>query len=270
MAGTKKGPWVAGTVVVAAAMAAGGWFGVISPTLDEATEVRDQAASQRDQNDLLQLQVAKLEADFAKLDEYKAQLATARSQIPATADLSSYLRQIDERAAADGVTITALAPGVPEIVTLATPAAGDTAATQPAAGDAGTPEPTPTETASPDATVEDPSDTATAAPTPTLDLGGLVAVPMSVTVVGSYPSAAQFLDDLQHATQRLLLVTSVTATALEESEATATRPATAPGDVELVVTGYTYVLPDADPLTAAGILDEGSLPSGTGRNPLLP
>ncbi|MEN1973976.1 hypothetical protein [Cellulomonas olei] len=265
MAGTSRGPWAAGAVVVAAGLGAAAWFGLISPTLSEAADVRDQAQSQRDQNDLLQLKVAKLESDFAKLDDYRDQLEAARAQIPQTADLSTYLRQLSDRAVTDGVTITALSPGVPVVVTLATPTDG--AAAAPAA----TAEPS-AEPSAPSEGSEAPADPdASSTPAPAAqDLGGLVAVPVSVTVVGAYPAALQYLDDLQHATQRLLLVSGVTATALEESPATASRPATAAGDVELVVTGYTYVLPDPDPLTQAGIVDEGPLPAGSGRNPLQP
>ena len=270
MARTAKAPWVAGTVVLAAAFGAGAWFGLISPTLSDATDVRDQAQTQRDQNDLLQLKVAKLEADFAKLDDYRDQLDAARAQIPQTADLSTYLRQLSDRAVTDGVTITALSPGVPVVVTLATPAGGTAAGgSDPAATAEPSAEPSTATEGSQESA--DPADPGASAPAPAAqDAGGLVAVPISVTVVGAYPAAVQYLDDLQHVTQRLLLVTGVTATALEEAPATANRPATAAGDVELVVTGYTYVLPDPDPLTQAGIVDEGPLPAGSGRNPLQP
>ncbi|KQY25104.1 hypothetical protein ASD16_06595 [Cellulomonas sp. Root485] len=267
MAGAKKSTWVGGTVFIGLVIAAATWFLAISPTMSAAAELRDQAAQTTAQNDMLEVQVAKLKADFEKLPEYQAQLAALQQQIPTSAMLSDYLRQIDQIATAHAVTVTTIAPSSPLTVVVAAPVAV-----------AATPEPE--ATASPEATegadaAEGAAEGTEAAPAPAPVSGapvGFTSIPFAITVVGSYDNTNAFLYDLQNVT-RLFLVSGFTGTAQEEAAATGGKPATVVGDQELVINGFTYVLPDAfgipapvDPNAAPPALP-GAVP---GKNPLVP
>src|SRR5450756_3112593 len=59
----------------------------------------------------------------AASDVYKrqAELATLQTQIPTDAQLSNYLRTVDELATAAGVFVLEVNPGTPQIVTIPTP-----------------------------------------------------------------------------------------------------------------------------------------------------
>ncbi|AEE46124.1 hypothetical protein [Cellulomonas fimi] len=262
MSGAKKSTWIGGTVFVALVLAAAAWFFAISPTLAAAAEVRDEVEQTNTFNDLLEMRVAKLAADFEKLPEYRAQLESIRTQIPADAELAAYVRELDAIATAHSVTITAVSPGTPELVTVVVQ--------QPAA-----PEPTTTEGEEPTGTdaeqaAEAGAGTTTAAPaTPP----SFTAIPFSITVLGTYDNVLAFVADLQAGTPRLMYVGGLLGTSQKAAEAGGGKPATADGDLELVITGQTYVLPDA--LAAAQPVDPAApvpaLPGAVpGKNPLVP
>lgn len=264
MAGAKKSTWVGGTVFVGVVIAAASWFLAISPTMSAAAELRDQAEVTREQNTILEMKVAKLKADFEKLPEYKAQLAALQQQIPTSAMLSDYLRQLEQIAVSHGVTITTLTPSTPQMVVVAAPVA---------------PAPVPEETAAAEGeSTEDAETAATEGEVPPATPAGgapagLTAIPFAITVVGTYDNTNAFLYDLQNVTTRLFLVSGFTGTSQEEAQASGGKPATAVGDQELAITGFTYVLPDAlgvpapvDPNAAPPVLP-GAVP---GKNPLVP
>lgn len=123
MGGAKKNTWVAGTVVVALLIVVAAWFLAISPALTSADEVRAQAEQTRQENELLELKIAQLKADFDKLPEYKAELAGLQTQIPTSAAMSEYLREVDQIAGTHSVTVTDITPSIPTAVTLAASAA---------------------------------------------------------------------------------------------------------------------------------------------------
>lgn len=259
MGNAKKSTWIGGTLVLALLLVAASWFLAISPVLASTSEVRDQTAQTEAQNIQLGKQVTQLKADFEKLPEYKAELAALQVKIPTDAMLTDYLRQLDTIAVAHAVTLTSIAPNVPQAVVPATP---ETPA----------PEPSPSTTES--TTAE--TDTTAAAPKPPAAPAvpaGFTAIQFSITVLGTYDNTQAFLADLQNATPRLFLVSGITGTGQDVADASGGKPATAVGDQELVITGFTYVLPDAlgvpapvDPNAAPPALP-GAVP---GKNPLVP
>ena len=94
-----------------------------------------------------------------------------------------------------------------------------------------------------------------------------------MTAVGTYDATSAFLSDLQNGTQRLFLVSSLQGTSQDDAEASGGKPATGVGDLEVIVTGYLYVLPDS--LGTAAVTDPGApaptLPGAVpGKNPLVP
>ncbi len=256
MGGAKKSTWIGGTVFIGLVIAAAAWFFAISPTMAAASEIRAEAENTRQQNELLELRVTQLKADFERLPEFKAELASIQQQIPTDAMLSEYLRQLDAIAVAHSVTLTAVTPSIPQSVVLAVPAV-----TAPVA------EPTEPGEESAEVAAEPVAPAGANGPT------GFTAIPLSVTALGTYDNTIAFLHDLQNSTQRLFLVTGFVGTAQSQQDASSGRPATAVGDQELVITGYTYALPDA--LAVPAVADPAAVPPALpgavpGKNPLVP
>lgn len=266
MGSSKLSTWVAGAVVGALLIVAGGWLLLISPVLTTASETREAAVSTQDSNAMLQVKIKRLAAQFEELDVYKGELAALRLQVPTTGELASYLRQIDAVAAQHSVTITAVLPGtgaelVVDPATVAVASGGEVAelaaAPQPAAESA-------------DAEGEGEGETVTDAPATTgaTAPAGLVAVPISITAMGTYDDMAAFLADIQGATERLFLITTITGSRLDDTVAAGGRPATTLGDMELNISGLVFVLP---PTVTAPAEDPGALPAPIpGKNPLVP
>lgn len=261
MGGAKKSTWIGGTVFIALVIVAAAWFLAISPTMSAASEIRAEAENTRTQNDLYELRVAQLKADFEKLPEYKAELASIQQQVPPDAMLSEYLRQLDAIAVAHSVSLTAVTPSLPLSVVLAVPAVV-------------APAPAPTEEAA-EGTGESTGEVP-AAPVPAPGANGptgFTAIPFSITALGTYDNTLAFLNDLQNSTQRLFLVTGFVGTAQKQQDAGSGKPATAVGDQELVITGYTYALPDG--LAVPEVVDPAAVPPALpgavpGKNPLVP
>lgn len=261
MGGAKKSTWVGGTAFLAVVILALAWFLAINPTLAAASDLRSQAEATTASNEMLELQVTKLKADFEKLPEYQAELAGLQVQIPTDAQLSAYLRQLDAIAVAHTVTLTTVAPSVPTTVVLAAPVAPVAVAPAPTDGTAPAPE------AGTDPAAVPPAPVAATAP------AGLASIAFTITALGTYDNVLAFTSDLQNATPRLFLVTSLNGTSQKDQPASGGRPETKEGDLELVIGGLVYVLPDAlgvpetvDPNAAPPVLP-GVVP---GKNPLVP
>ncbi|CAL8977553.1 hypothetical protein CELL_02597 [Cellulomonas sp. T2.31MG-18] len=268
MAGAKKGTWIGATVVGAVAIVVASWFLAINPALGAAADVRAQTVQTKQANDALALKVAKLRADFAKLADYKKQLAAIQVQVPTTAQLSDYLRQLDTIAAARSVTITAVAPGTPQAV-VAKAAVAPVAPPTTASATAG-PTPAATPAATPVAAPATGTGNAAAAAASAVP-DGFSSIPLSVTVIGSYDNTLAFLSDLQTATPRLYLVSGFTATGQQDAAAAGGKPKTVVGDQQLVITGFLYALPDTTAVPAPSASATPALPSAVGgKNPLVP
>lgn len=225
MASSKAAPWVLGTAFVGVLILGIAWMLAISPQMQLVSTARADAEAARSQNVVLTQRLAVLREQAADLDTYKADLAAIRLQIPAEDGLPALLREIDATAAANSVFIVAITPGeavpfVSAVPTVVEPAV-DVAAAEGQANGGG-------ETVAP--TVPEPSGPQ-----------GLVAVPIEITVLGTYDNTAGFMARVQEQLQRLLLVTDFTVTVQKASLASGGRPATAFGDAELRIRGFVYV-----------------------------
>ena len=258
MPNAKASGWVGGTAIVAVVILIASWFLVISPKLSAAQEDRAQTETVKQHNDVLSTQLATLKKQAAALETTRSDLAALRKQIPTSAQLTDYLRKLSDLATTHTVVITSLMPGV------ALPFVAAAAA-------AAAPKPTPTATAAAAAPAA-PTDTPTVTtPAAAGGVPGLAAIPVSIIVVGTYPNVLAFLSDVQSTTDRLFLVTGLTATAQQKVAASGGRPPTAAGDLELKVDGLAYVLQDlrgVDPVTPPVT---GSLPvPDPAKNPYVP
>lgn len=237
MGSTKKSTWIGGTAVLAVAIFALAWFVLIAPVVDETATAAADTQAAEDRNVALTTQLDRLKQQYSELDAYKAELATIEKQIPATGATSDFVREIDALAVETGAAVVALSVDTPADVVPAAPTA--VAASESESADAGS-----------EATSGEDDGTTAAAPSgPSAPqpIQGFVAVPVTVTALGNPVSVLNFLGGLQERSDRLFLVTGLTGTGQDQAEASGGRPATAEGDLELVVTGYVYVLKDLAP-----------------------
>ncbi|MGW6130585.1 hypothetical protein ACWFNE_11220 [Cellulomonas sp. NPDC055163] len=253
--------WVGGSVFAAVLALAGGWTLGVSPQLDAAEEAQLQQVTVEDQNIVLQRDLVELEAQFANLDQYRADLAALEAQIPPTAELSEYLRQVSTVVDSTGAFLVSVKPGEPvtvaEAVAAAASSSGAVAApAAPAEGEASEGG----ETAAP---AEDPATAGAPAPSTTsvapVDpvITGFTAIPIDISLLGSVQNVTNALNQLQTGTTRLMLVTGISGSGTDAKEASEGKPATNLGDLELTLSGYLWVVqPPAAPAT-----DDGTSPA---------
>ncbi|MBD3777756.1 MAG: hypothetical protein IE923_00625 [Micrococcales bacterium] len=253
--------WVGGTALLAVLVLVAAWFLLIDPVMAQAADDTTQAESQRQQNDLLELEIAKLKEQATHLEEYKAELADLRLQMPVTGDGASISRELQSLAEAAGVTITSVAPSQPQPFVAAAPAVSDSAT----ADDTGA-----TDGSTAAATDDPASDGAASDTTTSTTVSGFYTIPISVGSIGSYESTVAFLKALQTEASRLYLVSTINAVTQDASGASGGRPATNAGDIELSLSGYAFVLTDGA-LPVDPDADAGDLPvPGSQANPFAP
>jgi len=249
---------VIGTAVLAVVILAGSWFLLISPVLAEASDTDQQAEQVEVANTQHEARIAVLAEQHADIETYRAELATLRSSIPADESLAPYLRELQALGEAHGVTLSTMAPTTAQAFT-PVPVMTDVpvveTATEPA-------------DAAPADAAADPVDAVATVP---VVPEGMAYVAVSLTAVGGYDAVRSYVDALQRGTQRLMLVQSVSGSSQEDAEAAGGRPATAVGDLEVTISGYLFVVPDA--VTPAPAVEETPTPlqgAVPGKNPLVP
>ncbi|NHT16219.1 hypothetical protein [Cellulomonas sp. IC4_254] len=265
MQDSKRTTWVAGTVLLAVAILALAWFVFVAPVVEETSTVASDTQVAQDRNAALTNQLDTLKDQFANLQASKDELAVIAAQLPATANTSAFLRTVENLKNAAGTNVVDVQFGVPEDVIPAAAVADGTAAAAPATE--GTTEGGDTAAeGSADASTDTSTDTAAADPAAAAApvIPGFVAIPVSVTALGNPVGVLTFLDALQQQSDRLMLVTNLQGTGQAEEEQSGGRPATAEGDLELVISGYIYVLKDTTtPATGDGTAPETpALPEG--------
>lgn len=170
--------WVLGTVVLSIALLALGWFIGVSPRLDEISAAIAQKIGVDQQNQITSAKIAQLKADYQNLDAVSAQLDQLRLSIPASADYTGFLQELNSIAGKNSTKLTSFVPSAPTLVT--------TDGSAPAATDG----------------------SATGTATTALADGALVSIPLSLSATGSSADLLDFVGDLQSA-KRLVLTTSL-------------------------------------------------------------
>jgi Tfp pilus assembly protein PilO len=256
----RSAPWVIAATFGSLVILALGWFLAISPTLSAAADSRTQAEDESSRNSVLQLQITKLAQQFTHLDEYKANLAALREQIPEQSDLTSINAGMSALASSSGVTITSVNPTTPVAFSVAQ-SAGTTA------------KPATTDSAGSTAAGTTGAAGATAGTTTSTVPKGFYAVPLSITIVGTYDQATAFLSSFQTGPGRIFLATAINAVGQQPGGAAGGRPALAAGDLELTITGYAYVMVPsvAAPAATTPPSTAPTLPTPSGqKNPFQP
>ncbi|MBB2921860.1 hypothetical protein [Cellulomonas cellasea] len=261
-----KTTWVGGTAFAAVLALAGGWTLGVSPQIDAADEAELQKVSVDAQNATLEVKLAELKAQYENLEQYRAELAALEVQIPRTAQLSDYLRQVSAIAEASGAFVVSVKPGPPVAISDAAaagaapaPAAESADASAPAEGG---------EAAEPTSDAEG----TTAQPVPPavsgLNVPGFVAVPVDITLLGSVEKVTTALAQLQTGSTRLFLVTAITGAGTDAKEASEGKPATNRGDIEMTISGYVYVVESLDAPVEDEATEAPALPPADLTKPL--
>lgn len=231
--------WLIGSVLLMAAVVAGGWFLAVQPQLAAAQAANDQRASVEALNATHEAALIKLEKDFANIGALKKELAPLDASIPTDTELPAFLKQLDDltgqtQVRLDSVTMSDPQPYTPVIPVEAPAVEGaDAAATQPegevapAAPEAGAPPVT--------------NSLITAA--------NFAAISVQIKVTGGYDSVLAFVSGLQSGT-RLYMATGLTTSAETDT----------PGFVSATVSGLIYVLVPSN-ATAPGTVAPDALGS---------
>lgn len=180
---TKMRQWSVLTVVAVIIVFAAGWFLLVKPQKSKASDLRSQATTQQQANAVLQSQIAALQAEEKSLPQQQAALRKFSTQVPDNAAEPTIIRQLSAAAAGSGVNLVSMTPGT------ATPVISAVATT-----------PSTTDTTAPA-----PGSTSLTAPTATA--GGLMQLPISIGITGTFPNVESFFQSLE-TLPRALLVSS--------------------------------------------------------------
>ena len=193
--------WVALTVVGCLAIVAGGWFLLVSPKRQHATELRQAAAIQVDANNALETQLVQLKAQARDLPKEQAKLAAVAARIPDSRAMPALIRALNKAAKSSGVELVSVSPSSTTLVaaaSLATVPVAVPAAASPARPAAAPPAGT--------------SGAAVAAPAAAAASGSaagqLASIGVTLNVVGGFFQIEQFVSALE-SLQRSMRLTNV-------------------------------------------------------------
>lgn len=227
-------------VVAMVVVALAGFFLGVQPHLAQAASDRTDQVSVDATNRTTAAELARLKDRAKSLPAMKAELAELTTSVPSSANMSSFYGAVDSVAARAGVKVSAITTS--DAVAYTAPVAASTAAgtedssasATDEATDEATPEPTAASTGAATAPVTDPA----------ISAANFSAIPVSVSVDGSFDQALSFVGGMQDGA-RLFLVTTVSSSISQDS----TDPAAAAATT-WTFGGYVYVLA-ADSDTAA-------------------
>lgn len=223
-------------VVAMVVVALAGFFLGVQPHLAQAASDRTDQVSVDATNRTTAAELARLKDRAKSLPAMKAELAELTTSVPSSANMSSFYGAVDGVAARAGVKVSAITTS--DALAYTAPVAASTAvgtedSSASAPGEA-TPEPTAASTGAATAPVTDPA----------ISAANFSAIPVSVSVDGSFDQALSFVGGMQDGA-RLFLVTTVSSSISQDS----TDPAAAAATT-WTFGGYVYVLTaDSDTAT---------------------
>ncbi|WP_104193436.1 type 4a pilus biogenesis protein PilO [Cryobacterium sp. Y82] len=191
--------WLVGAMLVIALVVLAGFTLGISPKLEEVSATRATRTAALAQNEVYELQLAALQRQFDGLETVQDELAVLRAAIPGGAALPAFIGQLDAIAGRTSVTVTEFssADAMPYL-----PVVPDTTVPDTTAPDSTAPDST-----APDSTAPGTDGAGSAAPSQLVTAENFIAVPVTISVAGSFDAVLEFLDGVQNA-QRLMTVTS--------------------------------------------------------------
>jgi Tfp pilus assembly protein PilO len=176
---TKMRQWSIVTAVAVIIVLAAGWFLLVKPQNSKASELHSQAATQQQENAVLQSQIAQLQSEEKSLPRQQAALRKFSTQVPDNAAEPTVIRQLSAAANGAGVDLLSLTPGTPAAV----------------ASSATTPSTTDTTAAA----------TGSTSLTPSTTSGGLMQLPISIGITGTFPNVESFFQSLETLPRALMV-----------------------------------------------------------------
>ncbi|MDQ1588756.1 MAG: hypothetical protein QOJ77_1921 [Microbacteriaceae bacterium] len=225
--------WLIGLVAVMVAVAALGWVLGIQPQLAAVADADQQRATVQAQNAENEAVLAKLKKDYSSIGELKQQLVSLRQSVPASAEMSTFVTELDALAGAHQVTVKSIS--VSDAMPYTPPAA-------PAAAPTSTASPSPTAAPAPVAAAPTAPTAPPAVTNSKITAANFIAIPIQLSLSGTYSNVLDFVNGLQMG-PRLFLVTTLSTTASSGTTAGA-------GAVDSSVGGFVYVVLDANAAAA--------------------
>ena len=219
--------WVVGAVVVMVGLVAGGWLIGIQPQLSAVASANQNRVSVESQNAKNQLLLSKLKKDFEGIADLKKQLDILRAAVPAGADISTFVSELNGLASSHKITVKSIS------VSDAKPYAP--APLVPASTPGGRPSVMTTN--------------------PRITAANFVLIPLQFSVTGNYATVLDFVHDVQTG-PRLFFVSTLTTTgsttAAGVANAAKASKVVIPEKVDATIGGFVYVLLNADDSSKVG------------------
>jgi Tfp pilus assembly protein PilO len=210
----KMRQWATLTGVGVVAVLVAGWFLLVSPQRSHIASLHTQTASQQQSNAALQTRVNQLEQQKRNQPAEQAKLDKINTQVPSDPQLPTLIRQLSAAAQGAGVDLVSMQPSQPQAVAAAAPAASSVTAAGAAAP-----------AASP-----------------------LDAIPVSITITGSYYNLENFFHHVEGLTRAMLVtqfsITPASGTSGSTSGSGKSTPGQlAPGTLQAQLSAQVYESP---------------------------
>jgi len=218
--------WLIGGGTVALLLTIIAYFFFISPQRSETDSVRSNVSDAAARNAVLQQKLNQLRQQNQELPRYRAEEEAARKALPASTDVSDFIRSLQSLGGATGTNVISVTVGNPTPFTPATvggvAAPSASASSSPAGGSASSASPRPS---------------------------GVYGMTISAQVTGSAANLTRFIDQLQNVQPRAVLVTSVNETT-GSTTTTGSSAAAGSGVTTLAIGMTAFVAPNAAPAAA--------------------
>lgn len=209
---TKSRMWVLGSIVAIVVIVAAGWFIGVSPQLAVATSASNDRSNVMAANARNEILLAKLKRDYENIDALKNQVLTLQKSVPTSADISSFVTELNTLANARKVTLKSINVSDAKPYTPATQAAAKAGASDPQTN-------------------------------PKITSTNFVVIPVQIGITGDYTKVLDFVNDVQQG-QRLFLVSALSSMGATNSKGVKGSPTMSGGSqkVDSSITGFIYVL----------------------------
>lgn len=210
----KNRMWVIGAILAMVVLVAGGWIIGISPQLTTVASANRDRATVIASNSRNEILLAKLKRDYENIDALKNQVSTLHQSVPTTADVSSFVTELNSLANARKVTLKSINVSDARAYTPTTQAAAAKTTTS----------------SSPQTN-------------PKITTTNFVTIPVTIGVTGDYSKVLDFVNDVQLG-RRLFLVSTFSSMGATNSKGVKGSPTTSGGSqrVDSTIAGFMYVL----------------------------
>lgn len=207
--------WVIGAILIIVVIIAGGWIIGIQPQLSDIANANQKRESVQLQNATNQVLLIKLKKDYKSIDSLKQQLNLLRAAVPSSAEISTFVTELNNLAGSHQVTVKSIS------VSDAKPYA-------PSVSSSGT-------------------GPAVSTTSPKITGANFVLIPVQMSVSGPYSKVLDFVHQVQIGS-RLFFVSTLSSNGSTDTKGAVNAKrtsATTPERVDATIGGLVYVLLDS-------------------------